>query len=49
MHSPERPDETSAMSFWDHLDVLRGVLLRAAALLMVLAVVLFLIDRKSVV
>lgn len=42
MRSPERSDETSAMSFWDHLDVLRGVLLRAAALLMVLAVLLFL-------
>lgn len=32
---------TTEMSFWDHLDALRGTLLRSAAVVLVLAVILF--------
>lgn len=31
------------MSFWDHLDALRGVLLRSAGLVLVLALLLFIL------
>ena len=31
--------DTSEMSFWDHLDVLRGVLLRSAAAIVVLTAI----------
>mgnify|MGYP000302080075 CR=1 FL=1 len=34
-------DSKAEMSFWDHLDALRGVLLRSAGLVLVLALLLF--------
>lgn len=45
---------SEGMTFWDHLDVLRGVLLRIAAVVVVFGMVAFffkeeLLDRKSVV
>lgn len=39
---PEK-DGTTEMSFWDHLDALRGALLRSAAVVLVLALVLFVV------
>ena len=34
-------DSQEEMSFWDHLDALRGTLLRSAGLVLALAVILF--------
>lgn len=36
-------DSKAEMSFWDHLDALRGVLLRSAGLVLVLALLLFIL------
>ncbi len=41
MRSSASSNSASGMSFWEHLDVLRGVLIRAALLVLLLAVVLF--------
>lgn len=41
MANPTKPRNTDSMSFWQHLDVLRGVLWRAIAIWMVFAVCFF--------
>lgn len=38
---PDRDSSTSEMTFWDHLDALRGVLIRGAIVVMILTVGLF--------
>lgn len=47
MRSPDKSCENdSGMSFWDHLDVLRGLLVRAVILLIALAALLFAVMPK---